>query len=276
MTQAPIRHILLDIEGTTCPVAFVSDVLFPYARQHLARFLTEHGNDASIAALLKEVEEAWELDADPSAQALRESLASTQQQPIRHPSRSSIKASSSSASSAHAIDRIVIYLKWLIQQDRKLPALKELQGLIWEDGYENGMLRGPLFADVAPALQHWQAAGLTLSVYSSGSRKAQQLLYQYSNAGDLRHLFEHWFDTTIGSKLEPASYEKICRQLASSPAEVLFISDSLAELNAANRAGLVVLHSDRSPNPNPNQDTGGFNSVRAFSHLDPISGLPYP
>jgi methionine salvage enolase-phosphatase E1 len=38
-------HILLDIEGTTCPVSFVSEVLFPYARAGLAEFLEANAND---------------------------------------------------------------------------------------------------------------------------------------------------------------------------------------------------------------------------------------
>ncbi len=42
---AGIRAVLLDIEGTTTPIAFVHDVLFPYARRHLRRYV-----DAATAA----------------------------------------------------------------------------------------------------------------------------------------------------------------------------------------------------------------------------------
>lgn len=269
MPQTPIHHVVLDIEGTTCPVEYVSEVLFPYAAHHLAGFLATYGHDPNVATLVKQVKEAWKQDTDPSAQALRQCEADTHQEAMDHQSSASIQASSQTASPHDDLERVVVYLQWLIQQDRKLPALKELQGLIWEDGYRSGLLQGPLFADVAPALKRWHAAGLILSVYSSGSRKAQQLLYQYSNAGDLRPLFKHWFDTKIGSKLEPNSYEQICKHLASPPADVLFISDSLAELQAASHAGLMVLHSDRSQHPNPTQDTGGFSSIRSFSNLDP-------
>ena len=41
-----IRVVLLDIEGTTTPIAFVHDVLFPFARAHLAAFLRAHSVDA--------------------------------------------------------------------------------------------------------------------------------------------------------------------------------------------------------------------------------------
>src|SRR5207342_1001605 len=46
-----IRVVLLDIEGTTTPIAFVHDVLFPFARAHLAGFL----NDTRNAAIAGEV-----------------------------------------------------------------------------------------------------------------------------------------------------------------------------------------------------------------------------
>jgi enolase-phosphatase E1 len=41
--------IVTDIEGTTTPIAFVRDVLFPYARARLPAFLAEHGADPVVA-----------------------------------------------------------------------------------------------------------------------------------------------------------------------------------------------------------------------------------
>lgn len=35
------RCIVLDIEGTTTPISFVTDVLFPYARDNVERHLSE-------------------------------------------------------------------------------------------------------------------------------------------------------------------------------------------------------------------------------------------
>lgn len=34
------RCIVLDIEGTTTPISFVTDVLFPYARDNVGRHLS--------------------------------------------------------------------------------------------------------------------------------------------------------------------------------------------------------------------------------------------
>jgi methionine salvage enolase-phosphatase E1 len=41
------KLILLDIEGTVSPLAFVHDVMFPYARQHAGTYLGMHWKTAS-------------------------------------------------------------------------------------------------------------------------------------------------------------------------------------------------------------------------------------
>lgn len=230
------RQLLLDIEGTTCPVSFVAETLFPYASRHLGSYLQAHGDQATVRQLLGDVEEAWERDANPEARQLRQQQAEA-----------------------------VAYLQLLICQDRKLTALKELQGLVWRDGYDRGDLRAPLYADVPAALQRWHACGVALAVYSSGSVTAQRLLYGHSDAGDLQPLFEHWFDTRIGPKQEQISYERIARELQCPSAAVLFISDALAECEAASAAGMAVLFSDRAGNPH--RDSGRFERICSFDQL---------
>ena len=51
-TTAGIRAILLDIEGTTTPIAFVHEVLFPYARRNLRRHLEQHAASPEYDSLL--------------------------------------------------------------------------------------------------------------------------------------------------------------------------------------------------------------------------------
>lgn len=58
-----------------------------------------------------------------------------------------------------------------------MPALKNLQGYLWEDGYKTGAYATPLFADVVPCLRQWSRGGLKLAIYSSGSVFAQKLLF---------------------------------------------------------------------------------------------------
>nr|WP_254988879.1 acireductone synthase [Synechococcus sp. 8F6] len=229
--------MLLDIEGTTCPVSFVSSTLFPYAAEQLEAFLDSHRNDLAVRSLLDEVEAAWRQDADPEAQALR------QQGGVG----------------------TLAYLQWLIRRDRKLTPLKDLQGLVWEQGYRSGALTGPLFADVPGALRRWHGAGLVLAVYSSGSVAAQRLIYGHSNAGDLRPLFSHWFDTRIGPKQAPESYATIAAQLGVDPEQMLFVSDALTECQAAAAAGMQVVFSDREGNPG--RDPGPFERIVSFNDL---------
>lgn len=244
----PISHVLLDIEGTTCPVSFVSDTLFPYAAAHLESFLHHHSADKNVKILLRQVEQAWREDPDPEAQTILSFQVGT--------------------------PNVLPYLQWLIQKDRKLTALKDLQGLIWEKGYQSGALQGPLFTDVAPMLRSWRQKGLELAVYSSGSVRAQQLIYGHSNAGDLRCLFSHWFDTNIGSKLVSSSYVGITNILHVEANQILFISDAIPELNAAKTAGMQTIHCDRNdPKSGKTPSIKGTHAVASIRSFEELSAI---
>jgi len=204
-----VRAIVLDVEGTTTPIAFVRDVLFPFAREHLADFFARGGRDATIAAL------AAEHARDPE-----------------HPP-------------AFAPEP---YVRWLMDRDRKSTALKALQGEIWRTGYESGELRAPVYDDVPPALAAWRAAGIAVAIYSSGSTSAQQLLFRHSTHGDLTPSIDRYFDTTTGAKRDPASYASIAAALGAPPADVVFVSDVCEELVACRDAGFVGILAIRPGN----------------------------
>ena len=125
-----------------------------------------------------------------------------------------------------------------MDRDVKATPLKALQGILWRDAYASGAVQGELYPDVAPCLRRWSKAGLRLFVYSSGSVEAQRLLFRHSDSGDLVPLFAGFFDTGIGAKRDPASYAAIATSLRLPAAEVLFLSDVEAELDAAAAAGL--------------------------------------
>lgn len=138
---------------------------------------------------------------------------------------------------APAADPAGTLQQW-IDQDRKHPALKALQGRIWRDGYAQGELKGHLWPDAARGLKQWAASGLRLAVFSSGSTEAQQLLFRHSIEGDLTALFCGWFDTRSGGKREAAAYRTIAGALGLPAADILFLSDVVEELDAARLAGL--------------------------------------
>ena len=248
-TTVTITHLLLDIEGTTCPVSFVAEVLFPYARQRLGSYLQEHSDEPEVASLVEDTWRLWQSDSTPGARELLRSSGS----------------SPAEAAPPTTAGRVVPYLEWLIDHDVKATPLKDLQGRIWREGYASGAIVAPLFSDVPGALQRWHQEGRVLAVYSSGSVPAQQLLYGHCQAGDLTPLFSHWFDTRSGAKQEQSSYTGIAASMGTEPDSVLFISDSLAELQAASAAGMAVLFSDREGNPG--RDSGPFARISDYSQL---------
>lgn len=203
-----ITAILCDVEGTTASIAFVKETLFPFARARMGPFVSEHADDPAVGALLAEargIAGQPELDAAQTAALLAE---------------------------------------W-IDADRKAAPLKSLQGLIWEEGYRSGSLVGDIYPDAAAALKRWHEAGLRLLVYSSGSVEAQRLIFGHTPFGDLSPLFSGFFDTRLGGKLESASYAAIGKRIGLAPDEILFLSDSAAELEAAKAAGLRTTALDR-------------------------------
>ncbi|MEB3331440.1 MAG: acireductone synthase [Synechococcaceae cyanobacterium] len=251
-----IQHILLDIEGTTCPVSFVSEVLFPYALASLPSYLLNHRDNPRLQELQQELLNHWRDEQDPEAQVLWHDALSRVQS--SHP------------------DDLLPYLHWLNRRDLKLTAWKELQGLIWRKGYSCGDLKAPLFPEVGNCLRRWHQQGRVLSVYSSGSVAAQQLLYGHSHAGDLTPLFSHWFDTRIGLKQETQSYRHILMELRAKPDTVLFISDSLSELRAAAPLGIHCWLSERSDSPSSSacssttSEKHGFPCLNRLDAVDPL------
>ncbi len=197
----PIRAIVTDIEGTTSSIDFVHQTLFPYAQQHLRRYLRAHAGSPQVQAQI-------------TATAALEGR---------------VLAS---------IDDAADVLERWIAEDRKATPLKELQGLIWAEGYAAGELSGHVYADTPLFLRQWHAAGKQLYVYSSGSEAAQKLIFGHSDAGDLTPLFSGYFDTRIGMKREVASYRTILERIALPGDAALFLSDIGEELDAARAAGM--------------------------------------
>ncbi len=226
--------ILTDIEGTTSSISFVKDVLFPYARRELPRFVRAHGDEPEVRRWLDAVAaENGGLCQD---------------------------------------DMIVETLQGWIDQDRKHTALKALPGQLWREAYERGDYRAHMYPDAAQALQRWHAAGHPIAVYSSGSVPAQKLFFGHSEAGDLSPLVSAWFDTEVGHKREADSYRRIAESLGRAPSTILFLSDVVEELDAAREAGLRTVLLDRRddyPQPRIGEATHGHARVETFADVVP-------
>ena len=128
-------------------------------------------------------------------------------------------------------------LHWM-DQDAKITPLKALQGMIWREGYAAGGLVGAVYPDVPPALRRWSASGLRLYGFSHGSAEAQRLIFGHSGAGDLAGLFTGFFDTRVGNKREPESFSRLAISMGQPPAQIVYLADIEAELDAAATAGM--------------------------------------
>ncbi len=226
--------ILTDIEGTTSSISFVKDVLFPYARRELPRFVRERHDDPAVRHWLDLV--AMEQGGICSDEVIVETLQG-----------------------------------W-IDEDRKHTALKALQGMIWLDGYRNADFTAHIYADAATALPRWHADGHALAVYSSGSIAAQKLFFGNSDAGDLLFLFSAFFDTEVGHKRDAGSYRQIADKLEQVPGRIVFLSDVVEELDAARDAGMRTVLVDRHedyPQPRLGDATHGHERVESFADIRP-------
>jgi enolase-phosphatase E1 len=214
-----IRAVVVDIEGTTTPVRFVYEVLFPYARRALPGYVREHLDAPELRETWQRLRDDWAHD-----------MARGEAPPAwRDDDRDRQIAST------------VRYAEWLMDRDRKAPGLKALQGHIWNGGYQEGALRGDVFPDVPDAFARWRSSGMRIAIFSSGSVLAQQLLFRTTAFGDLTRVIDAYFDTSVGPKISPESYHRIGEALGCAADGLLFISDSVAELEAARAAGWAVL-----------------------------------
>jgi enolase-phosphatase E1 len=223
----------MDIEGTLISMAFVREVLFPFAKHRLAPFLNERRHDPTVLQWTAACQDTIE-----------------QETGIRP-----------------EYEDLPVMLTGWIDQDRKLACLKALQGMIWDEGYRQGAFMPELYGDVLPALRQWRKSGIRLGIYSSGSEQAQKLLFAHTTAGDVTPLFEHFLDTSVGEKKTASSYRTISEQIGLAPHDILFLSDAELELDAAALTGFRTGHIVR-----PGTDLGNRHPIHSdLTHL-PLEG----
>lgn len=226
-----VRFILCDIEGTTTSISFVHKVLFPIASQQMSAFIGDNwGSDLVSSEVAKVVSEHPQVE--NTAQGISD------------------------------------YFLDLIKQDKKDTTLKSIQGKIWQQAYDTGKVKGHIYADVLPAWQEWIKQGKQIYIYSSGSVKAQKLIFGFSEQGDLTQYLSGYFDTNVGGKKDSASYQAILQELGAEAQEVLFLSDVPAELEAAQAAGMQVVQLKRADNEA--FEASDFRTVTTFAELESI------
>lgn len=232
---------LFDIEGTTTPISFVHEVLFPYSKEKLSDFIFKGKLDPKIVSELitenrKDIQEGF------------------------------FSAHILGADHVVNLPTLVSYLQYLIRVDRKSKPLKEIQGQIWKVGYDKGELKSILFPDVPVFFQNLEYRQIQIGIYSSGSVEAQKYIFKHSKYGDLTKYISFYFDTNVGGKREKKSYEEISRQIKINSNRILFFTDVKEEADAALDANYSVCILDR-PGNNP-QPSHSYPTIQNFSNLD--------
>jgi enolase-phosphatase E1 len=243
--ESQIRVILLDIEGTTTPVDFVYQTLFPYASRKLESFLREYSQDPEIQALIQDLHAQHDLD---------------ERKGLEPPGWLDNAEEARLRSS-------VAYGQWLIARDSKCTPLKSLQGKIWQQGFMSGELRGEVFPDVPIAFERWRRQKKIICIYSSGSVLAQQHLFRTTSSGDLTSYISVFFDTRVGPKTEGESYKKIADSFSYSPQQFLFVSDAVKEIEAAQSVGMQAILCNRDSRATSSANAGG--AIRNFDGVLP-------
>jgi enolase-phosphatase E1 len=235
-----VKAVLLDIEGTTTPLSFVLEVLFPYARKHLRDHLEHYQMSAEHRVMIDRLRDEHRIESSRGENV---------------PPWSAVS-----------------YCEWLMDRDRKSTALKAIQGKIWEEGYAQGELTGEVFDDVPVAFERWHAEGVSIGIFSSGSVLAQQLLFRHSTAGDLTRYLRWYFDTTTGAKTEAESYRRIAAAMTLDAGDVVFVSDVTREVDAARDAGMQTRLAMRPGNA-PVADHNGHAVIRTLADVEALTPL---
>ncbi|KAL4121062.1 hypothetical protein QTP88_013645 [Uroleucon formosanum] len=235
--------ILLDIEGTITSISFVKDTLFPYVTRVLEEYIEKYWDDESFQQDLELLREQAVID-------------------------SNVEGFVPISTGDNAKKSVINNVLWQMTNDRKTTALKQLQGHIWKDGYESGLLKGHLYEDVLPVLNKLTDLGKKIYTYSSGSTKAQEYLFQYSMYGDVSGIFLKYFDTKMGPKGSETSYTNIASEINVDCSDILFLTDVVVEAEAAVRAGCNSILLVRPGNaPLDPEKSSKFRTIKTLHEL---------
>ncbi|XP_074659909.1 enolase-phosphatase E1-like [Tubulanus polymorphus] len=246
-----VKVVLLDIEGTTTPITFVKEKLFPYVKENVEEYLNTHYDEDECHEDIKVLREQALKDEKEEVEGV-----------VTIPNKDSEKD--------EIIKKAVENILWQMSLDRKTTGLKQLQGHIWRHAYKSGNIKSPVYEDVSDAMKKLTKTDRKVYIYSSGSVEAQKLIYRYSDQGDLTEYLSGHFDTKIGAKGDKESYTKIVEEIDCKPEEALFLTDIPKECKAALEAGLKACVVIRPGNAELTEDEKKtYNQISSFAELFP-------
>lgn len=236
------------------------DVLFPHAKDNVREFLERNWETVQCKEDVRALKSQAEKDKDMEGVVI-----------IPDPDKENQLQDNSEVNIRESvIDAVVKNVHWQMSSDRKTTALKQLQGHIWREAFEDGKIKGEVYDDVVPAFKQWTSNDIKIYIYSSGSVDAQKLLFGNSKFGDMLQYINGHFDTTVGAKTESKSYKKIAESVSLKPSRILFVTDVINEARAAFEAGFTTAVSVRPGNAVLTEtDKNNFTTIMTFEELLP-------
>lgn len=117
------RAIILDIEGTTTSVRFVAEILFPYIKTHIKKYLNERWGQPEVILTVNR---------------LRQQALTDKERGYKVP----MILNDDEADSELVKRSVIGNILWQMEEKRNNAALKQIQILIWVYGYEKQHIRG--------------------------------------------------------------------------------------------------------------------------------------
>ncbi|XP_037903129.1 enolase-phosphatase E1 [Hermetia illucens] len=244
------KAILCDIEGTTTSIQYVKDTLFPFSVEHAEKYITANWDRNETQDAVNALIQQAKVDIKNNIEGI-------------------VPISEEETNKDKIIEAVVKNFRIQVKNDLKVAPVKNLQGLIWQEGYKSGSVKGHIYDDIPRAFSNWQNNGVKLYIYSSGSVHAQKLLYGSSESGDLLPYIAGHFDTKVGMKQETKSYENILNEIKCNGSDVVFFTDIPKEAYAAKAAGIRAILLDRPGNaPLSQEDRAVFKVIKTFDEVN--------
>lgn len=259
--------IVLDFLSTAIKAGFIEKGLYAYVRKHGKEVLKQNWGKAEFKELIGKVRRQVRRD--------------------RRTNEAVPEVVDKNASLDQQADSIYNSLIWYLDQRKETSAHYKLKFAIYEVGYLEGKLITHVYTDVAENMRAWHARGIMIYIYSNAWVRTQKLFMQKTNHGELDSCITGYFDTSdIGDPTEVGSFKKLIHRIDVPAANILFLTKSIAEGNAAKAAGIdsllvsslslnsvltplvqVISHSHQMKYYDP-QALAEYNRLRSFDELE--------
>lgn len=241
------RAIILDIEGTTTSSSYYPSAVAPYIRNNTESYLKQHWNEEHVQAIVNDLRQQALLSPD-----MPKILDQTGGTNVGRENSNSLSNSQKQLNLAASQQRKVTlgeiqkstlnHIEFLYRTNTTTIALLYFQMYVWLDGQMKGVLKTHIFKDVAEMLYRWKfEEKIQIYIYSAARADVQMLMFACTEFGSLLHLIDGHFDSKIGSKTNPETYNKISQAISIPPQSIMFFTDDPKEAKSAKSSNYKVM-----------------------------------